>query len=161
MNDLHVVILVLILALFVALLTKSKNTLLNDSQVSNLVSLVNVERTRLGLRPLTENTRLNGVAIEFALQMNRFQFHSHVSPTGKGPLERVRDGGVSFSAVGENLAWGPPTDQEAVREWMQSDAHRRILLDPRWRQTGVGVIEGKILKWGDRPVKYYVQLFIF
>jgi len=158
MNDFHVVILVCLLALVVTFFTNSENT---RSSVSNLVLLVNAERTRRGLGALVEDARLNAAAVDFALRMNAFQFQNHVSPTGQGPLERVRNAGVSFSAVGENLAWGPPTDEEAVRDWLQSDDHRSVMLDPRWKRTGVGVIEGKIVEWGDRAVKYYVQLFVF
>ena len=139
----------------------SKNTLPPISSSSTLVQLTNAERVKNGLNVLKENRALNTVAYNFALEMNKFQFQNHISPSGMGPPERVRNGGVAFRGVGENLAWGPTNDAAAINAWMASPGHRANILNPNWREMGVGVLEGKILAWGDFPVKYYVQLFIF
>jgi len=50
--------------------------------------------------------------------------------------------GARTWSVGENLAWSAPsvTAQQAVEMWLASPEHRRILLDKRWRQIGLGVI---------------------
>jgi uncharacterized protein YkwD len=154
------------IALFIAfvvafVVTRNRNIIVPSESVSKLVQLTNAERVKNGLNILVENTRLNDVAYNFALQMNKFQFQNHISPTGIGPPQRVRNGAVKFSGVGENLAWGPASDEEAISAWMQSDGHRKNILNPKWKQIGVGVVDGKILAWGDYPVKYYVQIFIF
>jgi uncharacterized protein YkwD len=160
-NTFYVIAIFVVALVFVSLSRNSKNTFEPVTVSSNLVQLTNAERVKNGLNILTENARLNIVAYNFALEMNKFQFQNHVSPTGLGPPERVRNGGVSFSGVGENLAWGPQSDSAAIQAWMASEGHRNNILDPRWKQIGVGVLSGKILAWGDYEVKYYVQVFIF
>lgn len=153
---------VIFVALLVAFFAKSPDPpFATPMSTSNLVQLINAERVKNGLNILAENSRLNEAALQFAIEMNTFQFQNHVSPTGKGPTDRVRNAGVPFSGVGENLAWGPLTDREAVEAWMASPAHLRNILDPRWKQTGIGIITGRVSQWGNFPVKYYVQNFVF
>ena len=48
-------------------------------------------------------------------------------------------------AVGENLAWGTGplgTPAAIVRAWMNSPGHRANILDPRFRQIGLGIVAG-------------------
>jgi subtilisin family serine protease/uncharacterized protein YkwD len=44
--------------------------------------------------------------------------------------------------AGENLVWGSAamTPTAAVAAWLASPPHRRILLDPRWREFGAGAV---------------------
>jgi hypothetical protein len=47
--------------------------------------------------------------------------------------------------VGENLAWGTlrrARPAAVVAAWLRSPSHRRIMLDPRYRVVGVGVVRG-------------------
>jgi uncharacterized protein YkwD len=64
-------------------------------------------------------------------------------------VDRLRDSryirGDRPWAVGETLAWG--TDSRAtpagtVAAWMESRPHRKVLLDPQYRELGVGVAIG-------------------
>lgn len=161
-NSFYIIIVVVVVFVFTVIITRPKNNIpILPEMYSNIVQLTNAERVKNGLNVLSENVKLDDVAMNYALEMNKFQFQSHVSPTGLGPLERVRNGGVVFSGVGENLAWGPATDRDAIDAWMQSAGHRRNILDPRWTQMGAAVLEGNIFAWGSFPVKYYVQIFIF
>ena len=44
--------------------------------------------------------------------------------------------------VGENIAWGTAalaTPRAIVAAWMASPGHRANILDPRYRETGIGV----------------------
>jgi uncharacterized protein YkwD len=43
-------------------------------------------------------------------------------------------------SVGENLVWASPSlsARQAVELWLRSPMHRRNLLDPTWRDIGVG-----------------------
>lgn len=160
-SSFYIFLLIVAIVIFINFFTKLPNTIVPTTLANNLVKLVNAERVKNGLNILVENSRLNDVAYNFALEMNKFQFQNHISPTGAGPPKRVSNGNVTYSGVGENLAWGPLTDREAVDAWMASPGHRSNILDPRWKQTGVGILTGRILEWGDYPVKYYVQIFIF
>jgi uncharacterized protein YkwD len=128
------------------------NTLLTPSR-RNLrairaatLCLVNRERRAYGERPLRANSRLRHAAQTHTESMAFGDYFEHVGPRGQTPLTRMRDAGyisrrVSFE-VGENIAWGTlqlATPRAIVAAWMASPAHRANILDPRYRETGIGV----------------------
>ena len=113
--------------------------------------LLNVERTSRGLPTLTANGQLGKAAQSFSARMVRDGFFDHVGPTGTTLNTRVRKttsylrGRIRSWSLGENLAWGSgelanPT--QIVRRWMKSSAHRRNILDRRFRHVGIGIATG-------------------
>ncbi len=81
--------------------------------------------------------------------MVRHRYFSHVAPDGRTMTARLRDAGYIREgrrwAVGETLAWGTfgrATPRRTVQNWMDSPPHRRVLLDPRYRDVGVGAAYG-------------------
>ena len=44
--------------------------------------------------------------------------------------------------VGENLVWASPalTPESAVQAWLDSPAHRHVLLTAGWRELGIAVV---------------------
>ena len=47
--------------------------------------------------------------------------------------------------LGENLAWGSyqlATPKSIVRSWMNSPGHRANILNGRFREIGIGVVDG-------------------
>lgn len=129
---------------------------LEDSEIlaADAIELINVERAEFDLPPVSENPVLKRVADEFACRMIEEQFFGHRDPeNGHGPGERAVAGRYRFRAVGENLASGPETPAEAVELWMQSRAHREVILDPRWSDLGMAV------RMNDDGTYYWVQEF--
>jgi uncharacterized protein YkwD len=47
-----------------------------------------------------------------------------------------------FWSVGETLLWSSPTisPASAVQAWLKSPEHRRVLLNPLWRQVGISAV---------------------
>ena len=80
--------------------------------------------------------------------MVRRRYFAHTSRAGVKFSTRIRRTSYFGSrrwAVGENLAWGArrrSTPQAIVRSWLDSPAHRRNLLDRRWRDVGVAIVRG-------------------
>lgn len=120
-------------------------------QKTELLELVNVERTRFGLHPLTYNKLLEQSAQRYAELMAREKFFSHVSPEGQTLKQRMEATGYynrNFSAscncvkgyaIAENLAVGQKSPREAYQDWMESTEHRSALLGPDYTQTGFGI----------------------
>ena len=55
--------------------------------------------------------------------------------------------------LGEDLAWGTGSDAQPeaiVQAWMDSPPHRRIMLDCRFSQLGVGIAAGRFGDDGER-----------
>jgi uncharacterized protein YkwD len=57
--------------------------------------------------------------------------------------------------VGENLAFTPGVraqPDEVVRQWLESPPHRRVLLDCRFGQLGLGIVSGRLGDQGQGTV---------
>lgn len=120
-----------------------------------VVARINEIRRQHDLQPLQMNPVLRDVARRYSETMDRRSFFRHTGPSGDTVADRVRNAGLCFRAVGENLAKNYNVDQPvdaAVTGWMHSDSHRHNILMPQYRQTGVGV-------WRDGPTYYFTQVF--
>jgi uncharacterized protein YkwD len=117
----------------------------------------NQERVRHGLTELPLDPALSEVARAHSQDMARRKYFGHVSPEGASVAERVDGRGLAWELVGENIHSNDhPNDiiRVAVRSWMESDSHRKTLLDPRYERTGMGCAVD------DRGVVYFTQLFL-
>ncbi len=109
--------------------------------------LINRERVSHGERALTLNGKLQHAAQGHSESMASNDYFSHEGPGGSTPLSRMRAAGYIYSSkigyeVGENIAWGTlslATPQAIVEAWMNSPGHRANILDPNYRDTGIGV----------------------
>ncbi len=111
--------------------------------VDEVLQLVNLERTRVSLDPVTLDAELNEVAEDYACEMIDGNFFDHVNPTtGEGPGQRLTEAGYTFFSMGENLAAGQRTAREVVDAWMASPGHRENILTAQWKRVGVAVRVG-------------------
>jgi uncharacterized protein YkwD len=108
-----------------------------------MLARVNAERKRAGVRPLAANTRLDLAAQRHAADMLARRYFAHESPEGKTVRERAKSAGYDWREIGENLAEGQLTVAEVMDSWMHSPGHRRNLLDPGFRELGVGLALGR------------------
>lgn len=111
--------------------------------------LINVERMRRDLRPLSVDRRLARAARRHSQSMVAMRYFAHEGPDGAGVADRLRRTGYIPAArrwrVAENIAWiggTHVTAQFAMQLWMNSAGHRANILDPRLREIGVGVANG-------------------
>lgn len=125
-----------------------------ERMADQVLQLVNLERADAGLPPVIANPDLQKMADDYACQMIDEGFFGHVDPdTGEGLSDRAAEGKYAYYAVGENLAAGQETAAEAMRVWMESPAHREIILDEKWSEVGVSV------RMGGEFFIYWVQEF--
>lgn len=119
-----------------------------------VLQLVNLERADADLPPVVRSPVLDKIADDYACRMIADGFFDHFDPaTGYGPGDRAVAGEYSFFAVGENLAAGQETPGEVMKVWMESPAHRAIILDEKWSEIGLSVRLG-----GEYSI-YWVQEF--
>jgi uncharacterized protein YkwD len=113
---------------------------------SATLCLLNLERAHRGLRPLRSDSRLQLAATAYSRRMVRQHFFDHVGPDGSTLRQRIATAGYGgWTSIGENLAWGSGslgTPQKIVGDWMQSPGHRANILQPAFRQIGIGVARG-------------------
>jgi uncharacterized protein YkwD len=110
--------------------------------VSRVLELVNQERRRAGLAPLSLNSQLAAVAQGHSQDMADHNFVSHNGSDGSSPFDRMQRAGYHFSWAGENIAAGQSTPEAAMSSWMNetppNDGHRRNILSPNYREIGIG-----------------------
>ena len=118
------------------------------SAPSVTLCLINTQRRAHGLSPVGADARLARAAQRHARDMVARAYFSHYSPAGTSFADRLRRAGYPRGcgwSGGETLAWGTgalATPASRVRAWMRSPQHRAILLDPGFRDAGLGVVTG-------------------
>jgi uncharacterized protein YkwD len=108
-----------------------------------LVHRINGLRANHGLAPVRPAPALRLAALAHTRNLVRRGAFTHDSADGSSFSNRIArfygQHGFSRWSVGENLLSGPMSmsPDQAVDAWLASPAHRRILLDPDWRDIGV------------------------
>jgi len=120
-----------------------------------LIPIINQARSDSGLPPLVENPLLTAAAQQFAEFIALYGIFSHTAD-GRTLDARVEAAGYfSWRALGENLAEGYATSEEAVAAWLASDGHRANILNPSFTETGVGCASNAASPYG----YFWVQEF--
>ncbi|EYB68512.1 hypothetical protein DEIPH_ctg021orf0022 [Deinococcus phoenicis] len=64
-----------------------------------------------------------------------------MNPEGQGVRERAEAASYTgWQELGKNLAAGAATPAEAVQDWLDSPGHCQTLMDPKFRELGVGSV---------------------
>lgn len=104
-----------------------------------VVELVNAERAKNGLKPLTMNAQVNKTATLKSQDMAKLGYFDHNSPTYGSPFDMMKKYGISYRTAGENIAMGQTTPEQVMKGWMNSPGHRANILKASFTQIGVGV----------------------
>lgn len=107
-----------------------------------LIELTNQQRQKNGLNPLSENTALDKAAAAKAASMFQENYWSHFAPSGKSPWDFILGSGYKFTYAGENLAKNFYQSNEVVTAWMNSPTHRENLLNSKYQDIGIAVVDG-------------------
>lgn len=107
-----------------------------------MLAEVNARRAEAGAPPLALDPRLVEAAQRHAEDMLRRSYYDHDSLEGLRPRDRVAQAGYPAALVAENIARGLTSVDEAMNAWMQSRGHRSNLLNPAFREMGIGCAVG-------------------
>jgi uncharacterized protein YkwD len=126
--------------------------------------LINRVRRHYGLRALAFNPSLRDSATGHSDSMVAHRYFAHEGPGGSvdsrisrtGYLHRAR----AFT-VGENIGGGHGrrfgSPMAVFKDWMHSPPHRANILDPSYRDVGVGVARGYPMGAGAGSATYTVD----
>ena len=123
-----------------------------DAFANQVVKLVNEERAKAGLSPLSVNSKAANAAQTRAREIEKS--FSHTRPDGSSFNTALTEAGVSFRGAGENIAYGQTTPQQVMEGWMNSSGHRANILNANYTSIGVGHYKN------GAGVDYWTQLFI-
>lgn len=114
-----------------------------SAYADQVVSLVNQERAKAGLAPLTSDPALANMALDKAKDMYNNNYFDHNSPTYGSPFDMMSAYGISYSYAGENIAKGQRNPQEVMDAWMNSTGHRENILNSNYTKIGVAYYNGE------------------
>lgn len=126
---------------------------------TDLVLLMNRERTNLGLVPLRIDPDLMAIARDRADVMAANDVMSHTEPNGQKVFDRLTAAGITWYSAGEIIAWNNyPTEALSVAEsmyaWMHSPGHHDIIVSTGYNYVGFGAAVSAT------GLRYYAGVFV-
>ena len=122
-----------------------------DPLATRMIARVNLYRAREGLGPLRLDAALTRAAEAHARDMAEHGNFTHVGSDGAALGARASRAGYRWQRVAENIAGGQASPDAVVDDWMASEGHRANILEPAYRDAGVG----HVLRDPDRgPLRY-------
>lgn len=116
------------------------------SYAEEVLYYCNIEREKAGVSPLVlDETLCSAAEVRAGELVSTF---SHTRPDGRSCFTAMEEAGYSYSAAGENIAWGYSTAKEVVEGWMNSPGHRANILSSDFNSIGIG-----------KSGTYWVQMF--
>ena len=121
-----------------------------ENFAEEVLQLVNIEREKVGVKPLELSPQLMKYAAVRAEEITRN--FSHTRPDGTSCFSIVK---ISYRRIGENIAAGQNSPQSVVEAWMNSKGHRENILNPEFGKLGVGYFNAPETEYEH----YWVQFF--
>lgn len=104
-----------------------------------LLELVNEDRRRARLPPVTLDDALSSVALAHSRDMHEHAFIGHTSKTTGSAGDRLKRAGVRTDLVLENIGRGY-SPEEVHQGLMESPGHRANVVHPNASHIGIGVV---------------------
>lgn len=111
---------------------------------NEVVNLTNSKRIAAGLEPLTLNETLSSAAWAKGTDMINKDYWAHTAPDGTEPWSFFNSLGYRYRYAGENLARDFSNASSAVEAWMASPTHKDNILNPKYKEIGIGIVEGDL-----------------
>lgn len=125
----------------------------SENYQKEMLNLVNIQRKKANISPLILDEKLNKLAkIKVDLVIKEGNLNHYAG--GYNSLgEFLKNYGISYLAVGENLATKTKNPEDTMNLWMNSKGHRANILNKNFKNIG---ISSGIDKEGNI---YWVQIF--
>ncbi|MFA5827931.1 MAG: CAP domain-containing protein [Candidatus Shapirobacteria bacterium] len=114
----------------------------SEITAQKVIDQTNLMRTKSGLPSLRYNPLLAQSAIAKANDMFQNNYWAHNSPSGKNPWSFFKESGYQYSVAGENLAKDFYDTDSMLKAWMKSPTHRANIIHAKYKEIGVGVVNG-------------------
>ncbi len=113
---------------------------------NQILARLNAKRAAHGLRPLVVSGQLETAAVAHSRDLLQAGVFQHDSPDGTSFVQRLKrfysPSGYSSWTAGENILYntGDIDADTAIQAWLDSPPHRQNMLDPGWREVGIGSV---------------------
>ncbi|MBQ3463468.1 MAG: hypothetical protein IJH36_10230 [Clostridia bacterium] len=92
----------------------------SDVRAEQVLALVNAERAKYGMGPVSWDSSLAAVAEKHCADMIARGFFDHNNPDGETPFDRLDKANIGYWMAGENIAAGQSMPEAAMEDWMNS-----------------------------------------
>jgi len=116
----------------------------SDITVDEVLNLTNQRRQGSGAGALRLDPTLSAAAQQKANHMFANNYWAHVAPDGTDPWHFIVGVGYDYLYAGENLAKDFSHSSGVVDAWMNSPTHRENLLNSRYEDIGLAVVNGTL-----------------
>lgn len=123
-----------------------------DEIAEEIIRLTNAEREKAGLNPLAMDDTLMKVSDVRVMELG--ESFSHTRPDGSNYITAAEEAGYPNSYVGENIAFGVGNAKSSLSLWMNSEGHKKNILNPEYEKMGAAYIYDL-----DNEESYYLQTF--
>ncbi len=117
----------------------------SDITIDKVIASTNQERARSGLGEVTYSPVLSEAARRKAADMFAKQYWAHTSPVGKEPWDFMQESNYRYRVAGENLARDFLDTSSMFEAWMASPTHRANIMNARYTDIGIAVVNGTLL----------------
>ena len=120
-----------------------------DSEERAFLDLINDYRRNNGASALSLNNNLGAAADYHSRDMAQKNYFKHTLKNGDTAEENIRRFGyTNYLAVGENIAAGFESANDAMKAWKSSPEHDRNMRSDRYTEIGIGRASSKGSKYG-------------
>jgi hypothetical protein len=112
--------------------------------VDDIVADTNAYRRQNGLSDLRFDSTLSQAAQKKAEDMFEDDYWAHIAPDGTTPWTFITRAGYDYVYAGENLAKDFQKSGAVVVAWMESPSHRQNILNEKFKDIGVAVVNGEL-----------------
>ena len=120
------------------------------NKIDEMIELINIERAKEGLSPVEYDYQMTLAATVRSLEMHYtgvFE-HARYCPDNKYDKDLCRkwstifgDLNITHNGAGENIARGFATVSGAMKGFMNSESHRKNIMNPKYKYVGIGIAE--------------------
>ena len=130
-----------------------------SSSENYLLTAINQQRAAAGLQPVQVDSSITSLARSRTNDMAERNYFSHNTPEGKNFLPMMAERKIAYKFAGEILARNNYPDAEATKiaidSYLDSPAHKAIMLDGRFNLVGIGYT-----KSAEDEMQYYTVIFV-
>jgi uncharacterized protein YkwD len=105
---------------------------------------------------LTLNRALGAAALAHSVDMARQNYFSHKGKDGREVEQRAVQAGYRWSGIGENIAAGQASPDEAMAGWLASPGHCANIMDRWFTEMGAAYATSA---GNGKPQVYWTQVF--
>lgn len=106
--------------------------------------------------PVSWNPQLGEAALAHSRDMAARRYFSHRAKDGTQPADRATRAGYHWGRVGENIAFGQSSPDEAVAGWLDSPGHCANIMNPGFTEMGAAYGVAAEKRSG---IVYWTQVF--